>query len=103
MRNTRGRTMKKRRKHETDAVFLQTTLHDFRGGGRVHAESLQHIGAARVRGCGTRAVLGHGQTGTRNDERSRGRYVERLYLTRAGAGRVNQLALRSIETNGAGA
>src|SRR6267143_6563988 len=97
MRNTRGRTMKKRRKHETDAVFIQTTLHDFRAGGRVHTESLQNIGAARVRSGGTRAVLGHGQTGARNNERSRGRYIECLRSTRASAGRVNQLALRSIE------
>src|SRR5207245_6071610 len=103
MRNPRSRTMKKWRKHETDAVFIQTTLHDFRGGGRVHTQSLQNIGAARVRGGGTRAVLGHGQTGTRNNERSRGRYVECLYLTRASAGRVNQFALRSIAAKGADA
>ena len=38
----------KRRKHETNTVFIQTTLHRFRPSSRVYAKSFEDIGTAAM-------------------------------------------------------
>src|SRR5712691_8795399 len=71
--HARGRAMKKRGKHETDTVFIQTTLHRFGPGSRVYAKRFEDIGTTGMRSRGARAVFGHRQARTCNDKGSRSR------------------------------
>jgi hypothetical protein len=57
LRDTSGRTMKKRRKDETNSVIVETAFHDVRRGGSVDTQRFENVGASRGRGGSARTVL----------------------------------------------
>ena len=76
------------REHEADAALGDAAAHVLRGEVDVHAERLEHVGAAALAGRRAVAVLGDGDAGAGGDQRGRGGDVEGAGAVAAGAAGV---------------
>ena len=79
------------REHEADADLVDALRHLRRAEVDVDPERLERVGAARLRGHGAPAVLGHPRASGGSDEYGRGRDVERARAVAAGADHVDQI------------
>src|SRR5215831_3270355 len=68
VRDTSRCTMEIWRKHKTDSVLIKTALHDFLRSDSVDAQSIENVGASRIRRRSAGPVLRHWQTGACDDE-----------------------------------
>ena len=77
------------REQKADADLLEALLDDFRFYIDVDAQRLQDVGAAATAGDGAVAVLGHGESGRRDDKGGRGGDIEGVHPVAAGPAGVD--------------
>src|SRR5438477_12456806 len=92
------RPVKKWRKHKTDSVLVETTLHGFGRSSGVDAQRFEHVGAAGMRCCSVRAMFRNRQTGASDDKSCRRRDVESFHRARTGSRGVDETFVFGVQS-----